>query len=321
MQKFEELEKEYAKYIGVNHCITTNTGTSALHLALKSIGIKEGDEVITCNYEMIAPAFAISYCGAKPIFVDCTDDLLIDASKIKRRITTKTKAILVVHTYGRVADLDEIMRIATKYKLRVINDCAEAQGAVWKGKSIGSYDIGVYSFYINKIIPAEEGGCITTNDEAVARRARYLKNMSFNEAHDFLHDEIGYNYRMPNAEANYALANLSTINLIQQKRYQVKSWYDKYLKKEYQMPDNRSVIWVYDIQHPQKDKVIKLLNDKGIQARHGFKPMTQQKPYFSKSYASSNAYKWSQKVMYLPVSPLMTEEMCIDICKLVNEVL
>jgi len=317
MQKFEGLEQEYAKYVGTKFGISTNTGTSALHLALKSIGIKKGDEIITSEFQMIAPAFAVSYCGATPVFVDCDDNLLIDVSKIKRKITKKTKAILVVHTYGRICQMDKIMELAKKYKLRVIEDGCEAQGGMFEDRMVGSFDIGVFSFYINKIIPAEEGGMITTDDENIASRARFLKNMSFSPEHDFLHQEIGFNYRMTNSQANYALANLRNINQIQQKRYQVKSWYDKYIKKEYQMPDNRSVVWIYDIKHPQKDKVVKLLNEKGIKARHGFRAMSEQLPFLGR-FKHLKAYKMSKEVMYLPVSPLMTEEMVKNIADIVN---
>ena len=318
MQKYEELEIEYAKYIGTSYAVSTNTGMSALHLALLSIGIHKGDEVIVPLYTFAGCAFAVSYCGAIPVFVDCTDDLLIDVKKIKAKITSKTKAIMPVHLYGRICQMDEIIKIAKKYKLRIIEDVCEAQGSSYKGKMCGSFDIGVFSFYINKIIPAEEGGIITTNDLGVATRANYLKNLCFNREHNFIHNEIGYNYRMPNAEANYALANLRLVNQTQERRYRVESWYNKYIKDEYKMP-LRSVCWVFDIKHQQKDKVVKLLNEKGIQARHGFKPMTMSKPYFNKNYTRTKAYKVSKEVMYLPVSPLMTEEMVVDICKLVNQ--
>lgn len=318
MQKYEELENEYAKYIGVNYAVSCNTGTAGLHLALKSIGIKKGDEVITCEYQMIAPAFAISYCGAKPVFVDCGDDLLIDVKKIKRKINSKTKAIIATHTYGRICDMDYIMKIAKEYKLRVIEDCCEAQGAMWKNKMVGSFDIGVFSFYINKIIPAEEGGIITTNDLGVATRARYLKNMCFDSEHSYLHNEIGFNYRMTNSQANYALSNLRNINSIQERRYRVENLYDKYIKKEFQMP-KRNVVWVYDLKHPLKDKVVKLLNEKGIQARHGFKPMSMNRPYKG-NYKGLKAFKMSKEVMYLPVSPLMTEEIVMNIAKIIDSV-
>lgn len=316
MRKHEELEQEYAKYIGTKYAVSCNTGTAALHLALKSIGIGPGDEVIVPEFTMIACAFAVSYCGAKPVFVDCGDDLLIDIKKIEKKITKKTKAIMPVHIYGRVCDMTTIMKIAQKYKLRVIEDCCESQGALWKDKMAGSFDIGVFSFYKNKIVPAEEGGIITTNDKKVAERAKYLKNMAFSEAHDYLHKEIGFNYRMTEGQAHGALHNLRLVNGIQCKRFQIQGWYEKHITEKYKMP-KRSVVWVYDIQHPKKNRVIHLLNKKGIAARHGFKPMSQQPSYLGK-YKHLNAYKLSKKICYLPVDLLMTENEVINICALID---
>lgn len=317
-QKYEELEEEYAKYINTKHAVSCNTGTAALHLALKAIGIKKGDEVIVPEFTMAACAFAVSYCGATPVFVDCGDDLLIDVKKIEKKITKRTKAIMPVHIYGRVCDMTEIMKLAHKYKLRVIEDCCEAQGALFKGQMVGSFDIGVFSFYKNKIVPAEEGGIITTNDKKVAEKAKYLKNMAFGEEHDFLHNDIGFNYRMTEGQAHGALHNLKLVNSIQYKRFQVQGWYEKHITEKYKMPQ-RSVVWVYDIKHPKKHRIIHLLNKKGIAARHGFKPMSQQPPYLGK-YKHLNAYRLSKKVCYLPVTPLMTENEVINICALIDTV-
>lgn len=318
MNNYEKLEKEYANYVGTEEAVSCNTGTAALHLALKSIGIGPGDEVIIPEYTMIACAFAVSYCGAKPVFVDCTDELLINIKKIEKKITKKTKAIMPVHIYGRICDMDTIMKIAHKHNLRVIEDCCEAQGAFWKNKMVGSYDIGVFSFYINKIIPAEEGGMITTNDTQAAERARYLKNMAFDPEHTYLHKEIGFNYRMSNAQAGYTLGNLQQVNYLQQQRFKIQSWYDAHMNPKYRMPV-RSVVWVYDIRHPQKDRLVETLNKKGIAARHGFKPMSEQ-PCYLGWYKHLNAYKFSKEICYLPVNPLMTEEMIINICKIIDTI-
>lgn len=317
-QKYEQLEKEYAAYVGTKHAVSVNTGTAALHLALKSLGVGPGDEVIIPEFTMVACAFAVSYCGAKPVFVDCGDDLLIDVKKIADRITTKTKVIMPVHIYGRVCDMDAIMKIAERYKLRVLEDCCEAQGATYKEKIVGSFDVGVFSFYKNKIIPAEEGGMITTNDEKVYKKAKYLKNMAFSEEHDFLHAEIGFNYRMTEGQAHGALHNLKLANSIQQKRFQVEGWYEKYINPKYKMP-KRNVVWVYDIIHPHKDRLVEILNKKDIPARHSFKPMSMQGPY-KKRFSHLKAFKMSQKVCYLPVSPLMTEEEVINICAVIDTI-
>lgn len=317
MQPYEILENEYAKYVDTEYAVSTNTGTSALHLALRALGVGKGDEVIVPEYTMIACAWAVTYCGAKPVFVDCKDDLLINEKKIEEKITKKTKVIMPVHIYGRVCNMDKIMDLAFKYKLRVLEDCCEAQGADWKGKQVGSFDIGIFSFYQNKIIPAEEGGMITTSDVAVASKAKFLKNMSFTSKHDYLHPEIGFNYRMSNLQASMALVNLGMVNGIQKKRYEIESWYNELIPKEFQMPE-RKVVWVYDIKHPKADKLVEMFNKDGWNARHGFKPMSQQPPYLSE-YKHLKAYKLSKKVFYLPVTPMMTEKLVKKICSKLDE--
>ena len=319
MEAYKKLETEYAKYIGTDTAVACNTGTAALHLALAALGLKRGDEVIVPEFTMIASAWAVSYTGAKPVFVDCGDDLLIDVDKIEKKITSRTKAIMPVHIYGRVCNMDKIMEIAKQYHLRVIEDCCEAQGAMWGDKRVGSFDIGCFSFFLNKIIPAEEGGIVTTNDIKLAEKMRDMRSMSFGLEHNYLHDSIGFNYRMTNSQADFALANLAAVNTIQQMRYRVEAWYDKYMKDEYKMP-KRTVVWVYDIKHPKKDAVVKLVNNAGFKARHGFKPMSMQPMYLNKRYKRLNAYKKSLEVCYLPVSPLMTEEMVKKICELVDSV-
>lgn len=317
MQPFEQLEREYASYIGTEYAVSCNTGTSALHLALKAIGVGKGDEVIVPEFTMIACAWAVTYCGAKPVFVDCGDDLLIDVKKIEKKITKRTKAIMPVHIYGRVCDMSAIIDIAYKHKLRVIEDCCEAQGATYRGKMVGSFDIGCFSFYWNKIIPAEEGGIITTNDKKVMERAKLLKNMAFTSKHDYIHPEIGFNYRMTNAQAKFALFNLQNVNELQRKRFQIQGWYDKYINPKYKMPD-RTVLWVYDIKHPKKNKLVKFLNDMGYNARHSFKPMSMQ-PMYKKEYKHLKAYKLSKQVMYLPVTHFMKEQDVINICQKIDE--
>jgi len=204
MEPYKLLEKEYAKFTGAKYAVSCNSGTSALHLALLALGIGSGDEVIIPDFTMAACGFAVSYTGATPVFVDCDDTLCIDPKLIEAKITAKTKAIMAVHIYGRLCNMKEIMRIAKKHRLKVIEDACEAQGAVYKSKA----DITCYSFYENKIIHAEEGGIATTDNRKYAERMNYLKNMAFGTKHDYYHEEIGFNYRMPNSQAKLALKSL-----------------------------------------------------------------------------------------------------------------
>lgn len=223
-QKYQELEIKYAQYVKSKYAVSCNSGTSALHLALMAVGVTKGDEVIIPDFTMAACGFAVAYCGATPIFVDCDDTLCIDWTLIEAKITKKTKAIMPVHIYGRLCNMKEIMRIARKYKLKVIEDACEAQGAVFNSKA----DITCYSFYENKIIHAEEGGICTTNNKKYADRMNYLKNMAFDKDHTYYHAEIGYNYRMPNSQAKLALESLKNVNKeIERRRKIEKAFYGK----------------------------------------------------------------------------------------------
>lgn len=317
LQPYQILERAYADYVGTQYGVSVNTGTAALHLALRALDIGEGDEVIIPEFTMIACAWAVTYTGAKPVFVDCREDLLIDPEKIEEKITERTKAIMPVHIYGRVCDMDWITEIAKKHNLRIIEDCCEAQGAYWRNKPVGSYDIGVFSFYINKIIPAQEGGFITTNDEKLYNRMQFLKNMSFGNDHDYLHTMIGFNYRMPNAMANMALASLASANSFIVRRRNIDEWYATYLNPLYVSPYH-DVVWVFDIYHPKAPELVKWLNEQGIGARNAFKPMSMQPMYYDENYKNLKAYEMSQKICYLPVNPLMSEEIVKKICEKID---
>jgi perosamine synthetase len=174
---YKILEDKYSKFCGAKYGVSCNTGTAALHLALLAIGVGKGDEVIIPDFTMAACGFAVSYTGAKPVFVDCDDSLCMDWKLIEKKITKKTKAIMVVHIYGVLCNMKEILKIAKKHKLKVIEDACEVQGAVYKSKA----DITCYSFYENKIIHAEEGGMCTTDNKQYADRMNYLKNMAFGD--------------------------------------------------------------------------------------------------------------------------------------------
>lgn len=280
MELYKQLEKEYAEFCGSNYAVSCNTGTSALHLALKAIGIKEGDEVIIPEFTMIACAFAVSYCGATPVFVDCGNDLNIDCSLIESKITKKTKAIMPVHIYGRLCDMKEILRIAKKHNLKVIEDACEAQGAVYESKA----DITCYSFYKNKIIHAEEGGICTTDNKEYADRMKYLKNMSFGEDHNYIHQEIGFNYRMPDQEAMLALRSLEDYPREKQRRQNL---VDKY-NERFNLNVKNDANWVYPVYKNDK-------NVEGLETRQFFKPMSMQPPYLG-DYKNLNAYKKSNGI-------------------------
>jgi len=199
----EQFEKDFAEYLGVKHAISVNTGTAALHIALLAAGIGEGDEVIVPAFTMAASWMAVMYTGATPVFVDVEPDIYtIDPKLVETAITSKTKAIMPVHIYGHPADMDPILAIAQKHHLKVIEDAAEAHGATYKGRLTGTIgDINAFSFYANKIITTGEGGMCTTDSDEMADIARSMKDLAHSHDKRFIHDALGYNYRLTSMQA------------------------------------------------------------------------------------------------------------------------
>lgn len=205
-----QFENSFSKYIGVKHAVAVSNGTVALHLALLSLGIGEGDEVIVPSFTYIASVNAIKYTCAKPVFVD-SDPITwqIDPEKIEEKITTKTKAIMTVHLYGHPCEMDKIKKIAAKHKLYIIEDCAEAFGSLYKGKHVGTIgDIYTFSFFGNKTITTGEDGIVVTNDPSLNEKVIHLKGQGLAKNREYYHDIIGYNYRMTNICAAIGCAQL-----------------------------------------------------------------------------------------------------------------
>jgi dTDP-4-amino-4,6-dideoxygalactose transaminase len=212
-----------------------------------------------------------------------------------------------VHIYGRLANMAEINRIAKKYKLKVVEDACEVHGA-----STGPADLTCYSFYKNKIVHAEEGGIIVTDNEALYKDMQDLKSMAFGDTHDYFHKRIGFNYRMPDQQAGMALESLKNVTKNLEKRRMVESYYDKYLPPEIRRKGGRAVVWVYDIEHHQKDYKVKQLFNRG--ARHFFRPISSF-PMYGGVARGKISKLMSENGMYLPVTPEMTEKEVIEICK------
>lgn len=291
MALYEKLEKKYAEFTGADYAVSCNTGTSALHLALMSVGVGLGDEVICPDFTMAAVGFAVSYTNATPVFVDCDETLNIDTTLIEDKITEYTKAIIVVHTYGRLANIEEVYRIAKKHDLYVIEDACEAQGAVYKSKA----DVTCYSFYKNKIIHADEGGICTTNSKYLAERMNYLKNMAFDEGHTYYHEEVGYNYRMPDSTAELALKSLEEYPETLAKRLQAEEYWNKLIPTP-----KRDAVWVYHfLCDNELDREIKMqeLKEKGFETRYFFKPLSTMPMW--RQPTGKNALDYSKRGMYI----------------------
>jgi len=290
----KKFEKEYAEKFGVKYAISCTNGTEALHLAVASLGIGPGDEVILPTFTMVASINSVLYMGATPILVDADDHLNIDVKQIEQKITKNTKAIMPVHIYGCPCDMTEIMRLAKKYNLRVIEDVAESHGSFYKGKITGSIgDVGCYSFYANKIITCGEGGMLTTNNEELAERIRTLMNHAFSLERHFCHRLVGFNCRMTALQAALGRAQLKRFDKILAKKEQLRNRYIQNLRisPRIYIPNRdpeegiKSVCWMFGVQIIEdyfpvkgniKNKVRNLLAKRGIETRNFFVPMHLQ---------------------------------------------
>tara|TARA_R110000787_G_scaffold160269_1_gene273973 strand:+ start:1600 stop:2598 length:999 start_codon:yes stop_codon:yes gene_type:complete len=313
-----DLENRFSSYVGTGGCVTVNTGTAALHLSLEALELPPDSEVIVPQYTMVATAWAVYYARLKPVFVDCSDDLLIDIEDLKKKITQKTKVIMVTHIYGRVVNMSSIMAIAHQYNLRVIEDAAEAHGCMWGDKMAGSFDIGCFSFYRNKIICGEEGGAITSDDKHFMDTARDMKSMSFGEKHNYMHDRIGFNYRMAESQASLILKSLGNVEENIKLRRKNAELYDILIPEQYKMP-SRDIPWVYDMKVPD-NTIVDNLKKKQVNARYGFKPVSMCAP-FGVDATSTNAFKLSNHIMYLPVDPYLTHDDITNNVKILKELL
>jgi len=292
----ERFEEGFARYCGAKYGIAVCNGTVALHLALAVIGVSSGDEVIVPDFTMIACANAVSYLGAKPVFVDSEiETWCIDPSLIESKIGERTKAIMPVHIYGHPVDMDPIIELADRYGLSIVEDAAEAHGALYKGKKVGALgDIGCFSFYANKIITTGEGGMLVTNNEELAQKARLLRDQAYEPSRRFLHRFVGYNYRMTNLQAAIGLAQLERIDEFVEARRNHAKLYNEILggTEGLVLPPEASwaknVYWMYTILVEDsfgmdRDRLIQKLREKGVDTRPAFYPMHLQPVYYDEN--------------------------------------
>lgn len=231
--KLNEFEKKFADYIGTKYAIAVSSGTAGLHLCIRALNLKPGDEVITTPFSFISSANCILFVGAKPVFVDINPKTFnIDPDKIEKAITNKTKALLIVHIFGLPCDMDKIMRIAKKYNFPVIEDTCESLGAEYKRKKAGTFGLAsVFAFYPNKQITTGEGGMVCTNDKRVYELCRSLRNQGRTENKNwFVHEKIGYNYRLDEMSCALGIVQLKRIKNILKKREKVAETYNILLK-------------------------------------------------------------------------------------------
>src|SRR5450631_4188472 len=265
------FEQEFATYCGAAECIALNSGTSALHLALLAAGVGPGDEVITVPFTFVASVAAVTYSGARPILVDIDPrTFTMDPAAIEAAITPRTKAILPVHLYGQPADMDPIMDVARRHGLVVIEDAAQAHGAKYKGRPVGSIgDLGCFSFYPTKNLGAYgEGGAVTTNNSDYAKTIRALRD--WGQDRKYFHVLRGYNYRMEGFQGAILRVKLRHLEKWTEARRAHAALYDALLKESdvttpRQMPYARHVYHVYAIRTPHRDALVEALKAADIQ--------------------------------------------------------
>ena len=288
----EMFERTFADFCGVRYAVSCNSGTAALHIALLALGIGAGDEVIVPTLTFVATANAVTYCGARPRFVDVEPDTwTLDPGLVEAKITPRTKAILPVHLYGHVANMDAITEIARKHNLFVVEDAAEAHGAEFRGRRVGSLnDAAAFSFYGNKIVACGEGGMMVTDSERLARCAAQLRGQGVDSKKRYWFPIIGYNYRMPNLAAAVGLAQLERIDCHLNRRREVASWYRDNLgdlpgiRWQVQKDGRGNVDWLFTITLNEpirvtRDDVIDRLSKRGVETRPVFHPMHTLPPY------------------------------------------
>ena len=313
------LEAKMCEYLNVKHSVALNSGTDALHLALRALNIGEGDEVISTAFTFVATSESIGIVGAKPVFVDIDPDTFnIDPSKIEQAITPRTKAIIPVHLYGQPCDMDMIMEIARKHNLYVIEDACQAIGAEYKGKKVGSIgDIGCFSFYPTKNLGAMgDGGMLTTNSEEIKNRVIALRNHC--GAIRYHHDEIGVNSRLDEIQAAILNVKFPHIDDWNKARREHAKYYNELFKDcdmietPKELADTYCVYHQYTVKVPLRDEVHKMLGEMGIGAMIYYPiPLHLQKVHAKYNFREGmlpNTEKNTKLVLSLPMFAEITKE-------------
>lgn len=306
-----DLERQFSNYCGTNYGVAVSNGTVALHLALLALDIGQGDEVIVPAFTFAATINAVLYTGATPVVVDIErDSWCISPEEIEKAVTSRTKAIIPVHIYGQPCDMDRINSIAEKYGLKIIEDCAEAHGAEFNGKKVGSFGhIGCFSFYGNKIITTGEGGICLTNHEELADKMKILRDHGMRKNRRFYHEIVGFNYRMTNLQAAIGVAQLEKIEEMLFWRSSLEQKYRQVLERipgiQFQrndLPLRKKVTWLVSILVDNMDRntYIYKLQENGIETRPFFYPLSDMKIYKKYIFSCKNSQEIAAKGINLP---------------------
>jgi perosamine synthetase len=317
----EAFEAAVADFCGVRHAIATNNGTTALHLALVALDLREGDEVIVPDLTYISSANAVTYCGATPVFAENDRATFnLDPASVEALITPRTRGIIPVHLFGHPVDMDPLLEIARRHGLFVVEDAAEAFGATYKGRKVGSLaDCATFSFFGNKIITTGEGGMVLTDDDALAERLRLFRNQGMDPHRRYWFPVVGYNYRMTNVAAAIGLGQVERIEAHLAARQRIAAGYNARLKPlasklmlPHVEPWAHHVYWMYtvlltDAVGASRDEVMAAMDAAGVQTRPVFYPMHVLPPY-AQEVRFPNADWCSARGLNLPTHALLTED-------------
>ena len=334
------FEDAFSKYIGCEYGIAVSNGTTALEAAIFALEIKPGDEIILPSFTIVSCVIAIIRQGGIPVFTDVDKDTwCITASEIKKRLSNKTKAVMVVHMFGHPADMKPILELSNKYGFLVIEDASQVHGAEYFGKKCGSLGhISTFSFYANKIITTSEGGMVITSNKKYADLAASFRNLCFRKTRDFIHDDFGHNFRLTSLQASIGIAQLSRIEYFLKQKIKNGKIYKKYLSKipgiqiQTERKNIKSVYWMYSIVLNPKSKifakdVVTKLSELGIGSRMFFSPL-HKLPAFKKRnlmFKAEGSFNQCERLskygLYLPSSISIKEKDIKIVCEKVKEIL
>lgn len=313
------FEREFAEYIGVRDAIGVGSGTEALHLALAACGVGAGDEVITVAHTAVATVAAIELCGATPIFVDIEPDhFTLDPNQLEEAITSRTKAVIPVHLYGQAADLAAITSVAKRCGIKVIEDCAQAHGATYRGRKVGSWgDVACFSFYPTKNLGAiGDGGAVVTNDPALAEKVRNLREYGWSSERD-VSKASGWNSRLDELQAAILRVKLRFLDADNERRRRIAALYDELLRDSdlilpLRRADATHVFHLYVVRSGERDELLARLRAEGVGALvHYPVPVHLQPAYSGKNFYDdrlTNTERIASEVLSLPIYPELTDE-------------
>jgi len=337
--ELSDFERKFTKKNGSKYGVAVGSGTDALFIALKSLGIEKGDEVITAANTAIPTISAIRSTGASIKLADIGNDYLIDPSKIEKEITRKTKVIIPVHLYGQTCEMDKIVKISKKYKLKIVEDCAQSQGAKFKNRFCGTIgELGCFSFYPTKILGAYgDGGFILTNDYNLYKKIKRIrfygietvdkKNKYFNK---YYSNEDGINSRLDEIQAGILNFKLSIVEkLITRRRHLASLYFKELISTELKLPSVRKysdhVFHLFTIYHPQRDKIIKKLKEDSIETKiiypYPIHKMNAYKKIFQNNKRLKNSEVKSKGIFCLPIYPELKDKEVIRVCKSIKKIL